>query len=126
MRLIGLLRCRNDDYILELTARVALSYCDSILVHLHCCTDSSADIVWKLAREFPGRVHFEENDNPKWDEMRHMQSLLEFGRARGMTHGALIDADEIASPELARRARSIAESLRPAEIALASMVNLRG
>lgn len=130
MKLIGLMRCRNESWIIGLSLRVALTYCDHVIVYFHACTDADAswDAVIAAGHEYPGRVAVIVPDNdPKWDEMRHLQALLELGRIYEGTHFAIIDADEIApSPVVKDLARAIAGTLKPGEIASVPMVNLRG
>jgi Glycosyl transferase family 2 len=96
MRLIGLMHVRNEDWILGLSLRVALLWCDSVVVYLHACTDGSAGIIEDVIRENErGRLTVLHESDPKWDEMRHRQEALEAARRDGATHIAIIDADEV-------------------------------
>jgi hypothetical protein len=101
MKLIGLMPVRNEDWVLGLSARVALQWCDELVILLHCCTDRSEEIVTQLAKE-TGRVFVFGKDLPIWDEMYHRQALLELARTQevGATHIAMIDADEVLTANL--------------------------
>jgi hypothetical protein len=39
MKLIGLMPVRGEDWILGLSARAALMWCDELVILLHSCTD---------------------------------------------------------------------------------------
>jgi hypothetical protein len=96
MRLIGLVPVRNEDWVLGLSLRVALLWCDEVVVLLHCCTDRSGDIVSEVAMESPGRITRLTWDDAAWNEMNQRQEMLKWARGPcSGTHIAMIDADEI-------------------------------
>lgn len=95
MKLTALMPVRNEAWCLGLSARVALQWCDEIVILLHACTDTSGMIAEQLQREHRGRVHILVETEDKWDEMRHRQELLCGARSFGATHVAMVDADEI-------------------------------
>jgi len=111
MKLVGLMPCRNESWILGFSLRAALRWCDAVCVLDHCSTDNSREIIHQVATECPGRVMFTREDNPIWEEMRHRQSLLTAARALGATHIALIDADEILTANMLSSVRLVAERL---------------
>ena len=102
---------RNEAWCLGLTARAVLMWADDLIIYNHCCTDTSGEIIKELHEEctdtsgeiikelheeFLPRVHWIEDPNPEWQEMRHRQSLLEAARyLDGTTHIILVDADEV-------------------------------
>lgn len=96
MKLVGMILVRNEDWILGLSLRTALLWCDAVVVLLHSCTDNSRDIVMQARAENPG-IEFLviETDEPDWPEMGHRQLMLEGARTLRATHMAIIDADEI-------------------------------
>ena len=94
MKLIGMIPVRNEDWCLGFTLRVALRWCDEVMVFLHACADRSQEIAVSIAREHDPRVSVHAHDGEQWDEMKHRQTLLELARRRGATHLAMIDADE--------------------------------
>lgn len=89
--------CRNESWVIGFSLRVALAWCDAVVVLDHASTDLSASIVLDVACEpaNKGRVHLIAETNPAWDEMRHRQMMLEYARHKGATHIAIVDADEI-------------------------------
>src|SRR5690348_12957855 len=101
MKLIGLMPVRNEAWCLGLTLRVALMWCDEVVVFLHACTDRSFEIVREI-REEAGvdRVALSVYSNPIWNEMLHRQWMLLQARDHGATHIAIIDADEILTGDL--------------------------
>lgn len=109
MKLIGLMACRNEDWVIGLSARTALMWCDELVVLLHACTDQSLNILEGLEREQPARVVVRGMRHECWTEMAHRQMMLEMARERGATHIAYIDADEILTGNLIPRIRDIIE-----------------
>lgn len=101
MNLTALMPVRNESWILGLSARVALLWCDELVMLLHACTDNSAAIAEQVQNEHKGRVHILVEQDEKWDEMHHRHTLLCAARSFGATHIALIDADEILVNHLA-------------------------
>jgi hypothetical protein len=90
--------------VLGLSLRVALRWCDAVVVYLHACSDASPDIVEAIIRENDrGRVYVLWDKDPKWDEMSHRQQMLELARNAGATHIAIVDADEVLSTSLIGR-----------------------
>lgn len=100
MKIIGMLLCRNEDWILGFSLRAALMWCDEVVVLLHRCTDASAAIVEEVGRENIGRVSRRHVSEEDWPEMQHRQMMLERARELGGTHLAIVDADEILSSNL--------------------------
>ena len=100
MRLIAIMPCRNSDWILGLTARAALMWCDQVILLNHASTDRTRKICEELVRENPLRVAFHGTQDSTWREMAHRQLLLDAARARGASHIALVDDDEILSGNL--------------------------
>lgn len=109
MKLIGMLPCRNDDWCIGLTARVALQWVDHLLVYAHCCTDRTIDILEQIRHE-TGRLSTFVDPEPAWKEMHHRQYLLEWGRQLKATHFAIIDSDELLTANLLRTIRGLVES----------------
>ncbi len=94
---------RNEDWVLGLSARVALMWCDEIILWMHACEDRSPEIALEVRDETAGddarvRIFFQEK--PEWDEMTHRQRMLEEARKRGATHIAIVDADEVLTGNL--------------------------
>ncbi len=100
MRLIATMPCKNEDWVLGLTARAVLMWCDELILLDHWSTDRSREIMNQVATEFPGRVTIEDWRTVEWTEMAMRQSMLLEARERGVTHIALVDADEILTGNL--------------------------
>jgi hypothetical protein len=100
MKLVALMLVRNEDWVLGLSARAALMWCDAICFYLHNCTDGTHDILDRLETEYSGRIFRAWNRDEGWPEMDMRQALLEQGRAAGGTHFALVDADEVLTANL--------------------------
>ncbi len=100
MKLIATMPVRNEDWILGLSGRVALSWCDEVVFLNHASTDQTVDILAELQHEYPGRVHIISDPDMKWAEMTQRQAMLELARAKGATHIAIVDADEVLTGDL--------------------------
>ncbi len=103
MKLVGLMPVRNEDWVLALSARIALEWCDELVILLHACTDRSLDICTDLCVEYRNRVYVGEVSG-EWTEMQHRQLMLQRARERKATYIALIDADEILTGNLLDKA----------------------
>ena len=125
MRLIGMMPVRNEDWCLGFTLRVALRWCDEVMVFLHACNDRSQEIAVEIAREHNPRVSVHAHDGEQWDEMRHRQTLLGLARARGATHLAIIDADEFLTANLLGGVRQLVVGLAPGQLLNLPGYNLR-
>jgi len=128
MKLVGIMPVRNEDWILGLSARVALLWCDEIALYMHACTDRSAEIAHAIKAEHePGRVQITTDPESTWTEMQHRQQLLIWARnLRKATHIAIIDADEILTANLVNRIRDPIEALPEAGMLVLPFYNLRG
>lgn len=125
MKLIGLMPVRNEDWILGLSARVALSWCDALVILLHCCEDESEEIAAEVSGEHPGRVVVL-GQQGEWDEMAHRQRILNAARKMGATHVAIIDADEVLTANLVMLIRFHVITLNRDQILQVPLYNLRG
>jgi hypothetical protein len=126
MRLIGMMPCRNEDWILGLSVRAALMWCDALVILNHASTDKTAEIVCEVQAQFPGRVHCFSDSDQQWREMDHRQELLNVSRACGATHLAIIDADEVLTGNLLDSIRTHIESMPRGCILQLPGYNLRG
>jgi glycosyltransferase involved in cell wall biosynthesis len=111
MRLIATMPARNEDWILGLSARAVLRWCDHLVALDHASTDRTPEILAEVARENPDRVTILEDPDPGGKEMAHRQALLETARGLGATHIAITDADEVLSGNLLPVIRSWFDSL---------------
>lgn len=126
MKLIGLMPVRNEDWCLGLSARVALLWCDELVILLHACEDGTAQIVRELQSEHQSRV-VQMVTGGEWTEMEHRQHMLQSARAREATHIAMIDADEVLTANLANhRIQALVNALQPGQMLELPGYNLRG
>jgi len=106
MKLTALMAARNESWILGLSMRAALMYCDEVVVLNHASTDTTGGIIIDVAEGHPGRVCLLHEDSPTWNEMNHRQRMLDVARSRRATHLAYIDADEVLTGNLLPFVRS--------------------
>ena len=126
MKLIAIMPVRNSDWILGLTARAALMWCDGLVLLNHASTDGTARICGDLFRESPGRVSIIEERGGTWAEMAHRQRLLDEARRMKDTHIALVDDDECLSGNLLPTIRGHIEQTPERLIFCLSWILLRG
>ncbi|MFZ1217847.1 MAG: hypothetical protein WAO00_01070 [Chthoniobacterales bacterium] len=116
MKVIGLMTVRNEDWILGLTLRGVMLIVDEMIVLDHASTDDTALIIHEIAREHPGRIHYQCRKDPVWREATIRQSLLEDGRKLGGTHFWMIDADELATGNVLPQIRPMLATLEPGDL----------
>lgn len=126
MKLIAIMPARNEDWVLGLTARAVLMWCDKLIVYNHASTDGTERIIADLHGEFPGRVGDIADLDVCWREMAHRQALLSAARDEGATHIAYIDADEILSGGLLPSIRQHIERLPVGHMLSLPWLQLRG
>lgn len=130
MNLVAIMPVRNEDWILGLSARVALLWCDRIIILNHASTDGTARIINELGAEYKERIISVGHGRTEWDEMSDRQWLLGFARANGgetgATHIALIDADEILTGNLISGIRERVAALSLGQMLTLPLYNLRG
>lgn len=126
MKIVGMMPVRNEAWCLGLSARVALKWCDQLVILDHASTDGSRDIERQLAREYGRRITIVCEDDPAWDEMRHRQILLREARVCGATHLAIVDADEVMTANLIGQLPAIYANCFPGQVLQFPGYNLRG
>jgi hypothetical protein len=123
MNLVANMTVRNADWIVGLSARAALMWCDNLVVMLHACSDRSAEIAEEISSENTGRVHVIVENDHGWNEMANRQKMLEKSRDLKATHIAIIDADELLTGNLLDSVRQKFESSN--HIIASPLYNLR-
>jgi hypothetical protein len=112
-KVVALTATRNEDWVLGLSLRVSLSYCDAVAITDHGSTDRTAEIIRDAQAEFPDRqISVRRAEDEEWMEMDVRQELLDRGRALGGSHFVIVDADEVPTGNLFAQLRELA--LRPA------------
>jgi len=124
MKLIGLMTVRNEAAFVGLSARVALRWCDGLVILDHASTDATPGILARIAGEFPGRVTLIHEPEPTWQEMNHRQRTLDAARELGATHCAIIDADEVLAANMLDWIRVEVSALEPGQILQIPMRNM--
>lgn len=115
MKIVGLMLARNEDWIIGVSVRIALRWCDELVVLLHACTDRTKEMVQKITSD-GGKVHvIEWADGDKWDEMVLRQQTLLKARELKASHVAIVDADEFITGNLLDKVRSYFQKLRPGQ-----------
>lgn len=114
MKLVAMMPVHNEDWMLGLSLRVALRWCDAVAVLNHASTDRTPGVIADAVAEFPGRVHVITDPDPTWREMVHRQRLLAAARDLGASHCAIVDADEILTGNIdVESLRSAIDRLEP-------------
>jgi len=111
MKLVALMLARNEDWVIGLSARAALMWCDALIVWMHCCDDATATIINRLDYNSDGRVTYGYDDLLEWEEMRLRDNMLNRARQLGATHVAIIDADEVLTGNALAEVRTMTEIL---------------
>jgi hypothetical protein len=124
MMLTAIMPARNESWVLGLSARAALMYCDNLVILDHASEDETVAIVAALMEENPGRIHLISEPDPAWNEMNHRQRLLEYARGLGATHIAPVDADEILAGDMLPTIRDHIQALKPGHFLSTKMRNL--
>jgi hypothetical protein len=109
MKIVAIMPVRNEDWILGLSLRVALRWCDQVIVADHGSTDGSRDIMNELGRD---GVIVRDDRETGWQEMEQRQMLLDTAREYGATHVALVDADEVITADILPHMRRLVEASR--------------
>jgi len=69
-KVIALTATRNEDWVLGLSLRVSLSYCDAVVITDHCSGDRSGQIIRDVQAEFPERrISVRRSEDEEWREM---------------------------------------------------------
>jgi len=100
-KIAALMATRNEDWVLGLTLRASLLYCDAVVITDHLSNDRTAGIIEAARREFPHReISVRRSEDPEWMEMDVRHEMLGRARALGATHFVLADADELPTGNL--------------------------
>lgn len=128
MKLIGIMPVRNEAWCLGLSARVALGWCDELVILDHASTDTSRWIIDAIASEnyAADRITRLVASDPQWDEMLHREMMLMVARKTGATHIAIIDADEILTANLLPIIRDVVIAMPRGYMMQLPGYNLRG
>jgi glycosyltransferase involved in cell wall biosynthesis len=108
-KVVALTATRNEDWVLGLSLRVSLSYCDAVVITDHGSTDRTTQIIHEAQAEFPDRhISIRRSDEKEWMEMDVRQEMLDRGRQLGGSHFVIVDADEVPTGNLFPELRELA------------------
>jgi hypothetical protein len=126
MKIVATMPVRNEAWVLGLTLRAALMWCDEVIVLDHASDDDTWRVYNDILKTERCYVGFSRVPELAWDEMEHRQSLLEFARGRHATHIAILDADELVTGNLLPGIRAYVEATPPGHTLDLPQINLRG
>jgi Glycosyl transferase family 2 len=122
-KLAALTATHNEDWVLGLSLRASLMYCDVVVITDHGSNDATAQIIAEAQAEFPERViDVRRTDHGEWKEADIRQEMLERARRLGATHFVIADADELPTGNRLPYLRARALSLPPGCCATVPMV----
>jgi glycosyltransferase involved in cell wall biosynthesis len=124
MNLVAIMPARNEDWVIGLSARAVLHWCDSLVILDHASDDRTREIAMQISDEHPGRVSVLIENDANWAEMHQRQRLLEFARGLGATHVAPVDADEVLAGDMLPTIRGEISRLQPGQFLGLPMRNL--
>lgn len=103
MKLIGLMLVKNDDWVLGLSLRAALKWCDAVVVMDAKTTDNSKDIIAKIKEESPEKVFLmTEAQDSKASNSDLMEVLLHRARSEEATHISILHPNEVLTSNILR------------------------
>lgn len=123
----AIMPCRNSGWVLGISARVLMTFCDSMVLLDHASTDDTPRIMCDLFNEFPGRVTIINEYSAVWEEMAHRDLLLRCARETyRATHIVITDDDELPSGNILPRMRELIERTPRGAILQLPWVQLKG
>ncbi len=125
MKITAIMPVRNEAWVLGLSARALLLFCDELIIFNHFSSDRTLDILHEIQGEDKRLVYFTGTD-PVWKEMEHRQRLLQSARERGATHIVTIDADEMVCANMVHEMREVVLNMPPGRILQLPWIQLRG
>ncbi len=115
MRIIALIRVRNEQWVLRASLSAALRVVDAAVILDHASDDDTPRIIDQATREHPGRIIRLEQRELDWTDAPMLQRMLMAGREAGGTHFCIFDADELLTGNIIPRWRAWVEALNPGD-----------
>lgn len=120
MRIIAIVPCRNESWVLPASIPALLRFCDDVVALDHCSTDATPDILHAFS------VHRLHEAEPTWREAAYRQRLLDHARELGATHVVTVDADEILTADAVGSIRGEIERLERGDVLRVPWLTLWG
>lgn len=111
-KLVCCMMARNEDWVLGLSVRAALEWCDAIIITDHASTDNTINVLYQISIEYPGRVSVV-IESGEFHPLNFFHAMTARAFREGATHVAIIDADEVLSGNLIPYVRDEIFSLPP-------------
>ena len=124
-KITAILPVRNEDWVIGLSIRALLLWCDEVVAFNHRSDDRTLDILHEIQSEDPRLIYFSGTD-PTWHEMKDRQRLLECARERKASHIVTIDADEVVTGTLLPLMREVVLGTPTGRILQLPWLQLRG
>jgi hypothetical protein len=109
MKIVCGMMAHNEDWVIGLTARAALLWCDELVVIAHRCKDKTVEILNEVQRE-TGRTVTVIEETGEFRPLNFFRMMYEargwFGRD-DHTHMVILDADELISADLVASIRKM-------------------
>ena len=107
MKIVCGMAAKSEDWVIGLTARAALLWCDELIVLNH----NSEDATQQTLEDIPGRITILPEPDPVYHPLRFYQKLIATAASMGATHVAMLDADEMLTGNLLSSVRDIVSAL---------------
>lgn len=104
----------NEGWVIGLTARAALTWCDELIVIDHCSEDNTQAVLEDVidnATVLQEHITILQEKDPAFRPLRMYERLVVAARGMGATHLAILDADELVSSNLIGDIRSHVSNL---------------
>lgn len=125
MKITAIMPCRNSAWVLGLSARALLMFCDEVIILNHASTDGTLDLLHDLQRE-DKRLKYYTSTDETWYEMKHRNRLLESAREWGATHIVTIDDDEVLAGDFVPHMRDAIADMPSGAVMQLPWMQLRG
>jgi hypothetical protein len=107
MKLTCGMMAHNEDWIIGLTARAALMWCDNLIVAAHRCEDDTKAVLCDIGSSLVTVL----DDEGEFHPLQFYKRMAVQAASTGSTHMAILDADEVLSANLIPLIRNHVASL---------------
>lgn len=100
MKIVGIMLSRGNGWILGLSARVALKWCDTLIIHDKGSLGNTEQVVHELLASEQNRIKLMETRDPGEESASDYNVMLELARSERATHIAFLNPEEALSSNL--------------------------